>query len=96
VLVVDDSTLDKPYAHKTELVHRHWSGKHHAVVSGINLITLVWGALSGFDSIFGMFDALGDWRIADGKLTPMATSPQRQEALKFINQMVQAGVLDPD
>jgi len=42
VLVVDDSTLDKPYAHKVELVHRHWSGTHHAVVDGINLITLLW------------------------------------------------------
>lgn len=42
VLVVDDSTLDKPYAKQIELVHRHWSGKHHAVVDGINLITLVW------------------------------------------------------
>lgn len=42
VLVVDDSTLDKPYAKKMELIHRHWSGKHHAVVEGINLITLLW------------------------------------------------------
>jgi putative transposase len=42
ILVIDDSTLDKPYAKKMELVVRHWSGKHHAVVSGINLITLLW------------------------------------------------------
>lgn len=42
VLVVDDSTLDKPYAKKIDLVQRHWSGKHHAVVEGINLITLLW------------------------------------------------------
>jgi len=42
VLVVDDSTLDKPYAKKTELVTRHWSGKHHQVVLGINLITTLW------------------------------------------------------
>jgi putative transposase len=42
VLVLDDSTLDKPYAKKMDLVTRHWSGKHHAVVSGINLITLLW------------------------------------------------------
>ena len=40
--MVDDSTLDKPYAKKMELIHRHWSGKHHAVVEGINLITLLW------------------------------------------------------
>lgn len=42
VLVVDDSTLDKPYSTSIELVTRHWSGKHHAVVKGINLITLLW------------------------------------------------------
>jgi putative transposase len=41
-LVVDDSTLDKPYARHIGLVSRHWSGKHRAVVRGINLITLVW------------------------------------------------------
>ena len=39
VLVLDDSTLDKPYAKKIELVTRHWSGKHKRVVRGINLIT---------------------------------------------------------
>lgn len=42
VLVVDDTTLDKPYSKKMGLVHRHWSGKHHQVVKGINLTTLLW------------------------------------------------------
>lgn len=42
LLIVDDTTLDKPYAQQIALVHRHWSGKHHRVVSGINLVTLVW------------------------------------------------------
>lgn len=42
VLVIDDSTLDKPHARRIELVTRHWSGKHHDVVRGINLITLLW------------------------------------------------------
>jgi putative transposase len=42
VLILDDSTLDKPYAKAIELVTRHWSGKHHAVVQGINLESLVW------------------------------------------------------
>jgi len=42
VLVVDDSTLDKPYARHIDLVAWHWSGKHHAVVKGINLLSLVW------------------------------------------------------
>ena len=40
--MIDDSTLDKPYAKKIELVQRHWSGKQHAVVEGINLITALW------------------------------------------------------
>jgi hypothetical protein len=42
VLILDDSTLDKPYAGKIEPVGWHWSGKHRAVVRGINLISLVW------------------------------------------------------
>ncbi len=42
ILVIDDSTLDKPYAQQMELVTRHWSGKHKQVVLGINLITLMW------------------------------------------------------
>jgi len=36
VLVIDDSTLDKLYAKKMELVSWHWSGKHHQVIKGIN------------------------------------------------------------
>lgn len=42
VLVLDDTTLDKPYARHMELVRRHWSGKHRRVVDGINLLTLLW------------------------------------------------------
>jgi putative transposase len=42
LLVLDDSTLDKPYARKMSLVGWHWSGKHHRVVKGINLLTLLW------------------------------------------------------
>jgi hypothetical protein len=42
VLVLDDTVLDKPYARKMELVHYMWSGKHHRVVKGIDLLTLLW------------------------------------------------------
>ncbi len=41
ILVLDDSTLEKPYSEFNALVYRHWSGKQKAVVSGINLITLL-------------------------------------------------------
>ena len=42
LLVLDDSVLDKPYARKMDLVHHMWSGKHHRVVKGIDLLTLLW------------------------------------------------------
>ena len=39
-LSVDDSVLDKPYAHYIAYLGYFWSGKHHAIVKGINLITM--------------------------------------------------------
>lgn len=42
LLVLDDTTLDKLYAQKMELVTYHWSGKHQRVVRGINFQTLLW------------------------------------------------------
>jgi hypothetical protein len=42
ILVADDSTLDKPYAQRMDLVTQHWSGKHKRVVRGINLVSLLW------------------------------------------------------
>ena len=57
LLILDDSTLDKPYAQQIALVHRHWSGKHHRVVRGINLVTLLWS--DGTDAIpcdYRLFD----------------------------------------
>ena len=42
VLILDDSVLDKPHAQKIVLVHHMWSDKHHRVVKGIDLITLLW------------------------------------------------------
>ncbi len=49
LLIVDDTTLDKPFAQQIQLVHRHWSGTHHRVVAGINLVTLLWS--DGADAI---------------------------------------------
>jgi hypothetical protein len=49
LLILDDTTLDKPYATQIGLVHRHWFGKHHRVVQGINLVTLLWS--DGTDAI---------------------------------------------
>jgi hypothetical protein len=42
LLLLDDSTLDKFYAKKIPLVYKHWSGKHHRTVRGINNLTSLW------------------------------------------------------
>ena len=42
LIIFDDTTLDKPYAEKMDLVTHHWSGKHKRVVKGINLLTMLW------------------------------------------------------
>jgi len=41
LLILDDTTLDKPYAQKMDLVTHHWSSKHQRVVQGIDLLTLI-------------------------------------------------------
>jgi hypothetical protein len=41
-LIIDDSTLDKPYAKEMAFVCHVWSGKHHRTVKRIGLVTLVW------------------------------------------------------
>ncbi len=45
----DDTVIDKPYSNPllTELIGYFWSGKHHRVVKGIQLITLYYTDLSG-------------------------------------------------
>ncbi len=42
LLILDDTTPDKPYARHMDLVSDHWSGKHQRVVRGIALMTLLW------------------------------------------------------
>lgn len=61
MLVLDDSTLDKPYARAMELVTSHWSGKHRAVVQGINLVSLVWTAGDArYPCDFRLYDKVHD------------------------------------
>jgi DDE superfamily endonuclease len=45
----DDTVIDKPYSEPllTELIGYFWSGKHHRVVKGIQLITLYYTDCSG-------------------------------------------------
>jgi hypothetical protein len=49
VLSVDDSVLDKPYSDpsKAAFIDYFWSGKHHGIVKGINLISLFYTDIHG-------------------------------------------------
>ncbi len=49
LLILDDTTLDKPYANEIEHVTWHWSGKHGDVVKGINPPGLLWRGSSEKD-----------------------------------------------
>jgi len=41
-LILDDSLLDKQYAHNMALTKRQYSSKHHRVVQGIDIVNHLW------------------------------------------------------
>lgn len=41
-LIIDDTLLDKPYARRMALAKKQYSGKHHGLVNGINLVNMLW------------------------------------------------------
>lgn len=46
-LSVDETVLDKPYSQQMDLVSHVYSGKHHRVVQGINLVFLYYTDVQG-------------------------------------------------
>lgn len=62
-LTIDDSVIDKPYSSLSanDLVGRHYSGKHHRVVQGINLVLLIYTDRTGryLPINFRVFDQAG-------------------------------------
>lgn len=77
ILIVDDTVLDKPYAHKMGLVGQFWSGKHNRVVRGIDLVTLAW---SDGDSVYPT-----DYRLVDP-----AEQPKRNKNEHFREMLATA------
>ena len=60
-LILDDTVLDKMHSKKIALTYFQWSGKHHEVVKGIGLITLVWtDGTSTFPIDYRIYDKDGD------------------------------------
>jgi len=74
VLIADDSTLDKWYSRQIELVTRHWSGKHKRVVSGINLLTLLWTDGERYIPV--------DYRIYNKKVDGLSKNDHFQQMLQ--------------
>jgi len=77
-LIFDDTTLDKPYARNIELVCKHWSGKHHQVVDGINLLTLLWTD--------GDLAIPVDWRVLDKSNDGKSKNNHLREMLETARQ----------
>src|SRR5215218_6433336 len=86
LLIIDDTTLDKPYARKIALVHRHWSGKHRRVVNGINLVTLVWSDdTHAVPCDYRLFDAPADGLTKNDHFRAMLqTAKQRGFAPQYV------------
>ncbi len=77
LVIIDDTTLDTPYAQQIALVHRHWSGTHHRVVAGINLVTLLWS--DGTDAIpcdYRLYDKPVDGVTKNEHFRAMLTTAQ--------------------
>jgi putative transposase len=72
ILIVDDTTLDKPYAKKMDLVYRQYSGKHHSVINGINITTLVWTDGNSVIPVdFRIYDNCNDGKTKNDHLQDM-------------------------
>jgi len=78
LLVIDDTTLDKPYAQKMELLTYHWSGKHQRVVKGIAILTLLWtDGKALIPCHFRVYDKSLNYRNVGHGLCPVPTCWRR-------------------
>ena len=72
-LVVDDTILDKNHSKKIEATYYQWSGKHHKVVKGIGLITLIWtDGIVSFPIDYRIYDKNVDDKTKNEHLQDMA------------------------
>ncbi len=77
--MLDDSTLDKPYARQIDLVTRHWSGKHRQVVRGINLLTLLWTDGEGLIPVdYRLYDKARDGLTKNDHFRALLLSAQQR------------------
>lgn len=80
-LVIDDVVLDKPYARKMALARKQYSGKHHRVVNGIDLVNLIW--TDGLGKIIPV-----DYRVYDPRCDGKTKNDHAQEMLGIAKKRV--------
>jgi len=74
-LIFDDTVLDKPYAQEMSLVKLQYSGKHHRLVKGIDVVTLLW---TDGEKIVPV-----DYRIYDPTRDGKTKNDHAQEMMKY-------------
>ena len=89
-------TLDEYMAVMKAFTEQDPDGNGQADTWGYTASVDTSGILQNMDPLWGAFGALGDWRIDNNQLVYVPTSPERRQALEFVNRMVNEGVLDPD
>lgn len=78
-LVLDDTVLDKNYSKKIESTYYQWSGKHHKVVKGIGLITLIWtDGIVSFPIDYRVYDKKIDDKTKNDHLLDMALTAYKR------------------
>ncbi len=85
-LILDDSTIDKPYAQAIELVGYHWSGKQKRTVKGIHLLTLLWTVGDLFlPTAYRIYDKPNDSKTKNDHFRDLLDqAKQRQFGLEFV------------
>ncbi|MFH0967623.1 MAG: transposase [Methanobacteriota archaeon] len=78
--VLDDTVIDKIHSKFIEMTYYQWSGKHHGIVKGIGLISLVWTD--------GSFTYPLDYRLYDPEADEMTKNDHFRE---MINTAVNRG-----
>ena len=74
-LILDDMVLDKPYAREMSLVKVQYSGKHHRLVNGIAVVSLLWTEGEKIVPV--------DYRIYDPTRDGKTKNDHAQEMLQF-------------
>ena len=74
-LILEDMVIDQIHSKQIALIHNQWSGKHHKVVKGIGLITLVWNdGINTFPTDYRIYDKYGDEMSKNDHFRKMVTT----------------------